>query len=104
MMIPLAGISVFLFGNKKDTNGKIIIADGVLKEFEISNSYGLIPIPIASTEYAAKEIFNEVIADENKHFEGEEWIVNRLKTIESIDKKWDSIIDELISLLNQLNN
>lgn len=103
-MIPLTGITVFLFGNKRNSEGEIILADGVLKEFEISSSYGLIPIPIASTEYVAKKIFEEVIISEKQYFEGDEWIVDRLKKMANNSSKWDMIIDELISILNQINN
>lgn len=35
-MIQQAGIAVFIFGNKKDENGNIIEADGMIEEFQIA--------------------------------------------------------------------
>jgi hypothetical protein len=56
------GIAIFLFGNKiKD--GKFIVADGVLEEFEIAKERKLCVIPIGSTGYAASEIANTIKAD-----------------------------------------
>lgn len=59
-MISQAGVAVFIFGNKKDVNGDIVIADGMLKEFEIAKNAGKIIIPVGSTGGASKEIFEQV--------------------------------------------
>lgn len=66
-MISLSGISLFLFGNKKD-NDEIIDANGVIREFEISVSLGNIPIPIACTGYASKIIYETVITSTDKYY------------------------------------
>jgi len=61
-MISQCGIVIFLFGNKKED--KIIIeANGVYREFEIAKEKGLIIIPIGSTGFVSKKIFNEVKAN-----------------------------------------
>lgn len=58
------GISVFMFGNKRDkATGNIVEADGCIQEFEIAKAKGNLIIPIGSTGYAAKTIFDRVKAD-----------------------------------------
>ena len=42
------GVGIFIFGNKV-VDGKIVIGDGVIEEFEIAKSRGLKIIPIGST-------------------------------------------------------
>lgn len=66
-MVFLAGISIFVFGNKPD-NGKIIDANGVLREFEISSSLGNICIPIGCTGYASKVIYEKIIYDVENYY------------------------------------
>lgn len=58
-MIAYSGIAIFIFGNKiKDSN--IVLADGVMKEFEIAKSHGCLLIPVAATGYAAREIYQKL--------------------------------------------
>ena len=55
------GISIFMFGNKYDNStGTTVVADGCIQEFEIAKKKGNIIIPIGSTGYAAKNIWNEI--------------------------------------------
>ena len=66
-MIGKTGISIFMFGNKKDPNtGETIDADGCIQEFEIARDMNNLIIPIGSTGYATKKIWeyvHENIAD-----------------------------------------
>ncbi len=81
-MISLAGIAIFIFGNKKK-NGtdNIILADGVEKEFEIAIKQGVIPIPIASTGYMTKNIYEKIL-NSPKDFYGEnKWIFPLIKEL-----------------------
>ena len=52
-----AGVAIFLFGNKS-IDGKISIAPGAMQEFSLAKEHGCFLIPIASTGYAAQEVFN----------------------------------------------
>ena len=65
-MISSAGVCIFIFGNKADSNGNIVDATGMLEEFEIAKKTGKIIIPIASTGFTAKRIFKEM--KESKKF------------------------------------
>ena len=61
-MISYAGIAIFLFGNKFN-GSEVIISDGLIKEFEIAKSNGLLLLPIAATGYATREIYNRLIEE-----------------------------------------
>lgn len=65
-MLSQAGIVVFVFGNKLDSTGKVILSNGMRQEFEIAVETGLIPIPIGATGYMAEELWNEVSANLKK--------------------------------------
>lgn len=58
------GVSIFIFGNKRDSvTGNIIEADGCIQEFELAKAKDNVIIPIGSTGYAAKTIFDRVKAN-----------------------------------------
>ena len=61
-MISQAGITIFIFGNKK-VDGKVVNADGMLKEFEIAKKFGKIIIPVGCTGGAASEIHKSIKQD-----------------------------------------
>lgn len=55
------GVAIFMFGNKKEPDsGEIKLADGCIAEFQIAKRNGSVIIPIGSTGYAAKHIYDEV--------------------------------------------
>ena len=62
-MIEKCGIAFFLFGNKRDKAGNTIVADGVVKEFEIARKQGKYVFPIGSTGGAAKILADKVLAN-----------------------------------------
>ena len=59
-------VSIFLFGNKK-IEDSVIIADGVIEEFEIAKSKGHYIIPIGSTGFASEQIFSEIETEITKY-------------------------------------
>lgn len=58
-MLEEAGIAVFVFGNKK-VDGEVVIADGMLEEFEIAKRLNKIIIPVGSTGGASAEIHRKI--------------------------------------------
>jgi len=58
-MISRSGIALFILGNKV-SNDLTVLADGVIEEFEIAKSKRLTIVPVGSTGYAAKKIWDEV--------------------------------------------
>jgi len=67
-MLSLAGISIFIFGNKPEKDG-VTNANGVIREFEISAALGNICIPVACTGYASKIIYETIIANIENYYE-----------------------------------
>lgn len=102
-MISLAGISIIIFGNKKDEKGNIIPANGVKREFEIAISKGLIPIPIAATGYITQEIFNLIIKDVDNIYKGIEWIIPMVKELASNELTAAEIIKKVITIIQTIN-
>lgn len=56
-MISGCGHAIFLFGNKK-SNGETVVANGMMEEFQICIDQGVVPLPIAATESASREIYS----------------------------------------------
>jgi len=102
-MISLAGIAVFIFGNKNDGKGNIISANGVKREFEIAISQGLIPIPIAATGYITQEICDELLKAPEKFYEGMEWIIPIIKELASDKLSADEIVKKVITIIQTIN-
>jgi hypothetical protein len=67
-MISYSGISIFIFGNKIDNNGKLVSANGVESEFEISKEQNSLLIPIGATGYKSRELWQKVLNDYEIYF------------------------------------
>lgn len=61
------GVSIFIFGNKRNKAGDKALADGCLQEFEIAKQKNCVIIPIGSTGDAAEKIYEEVRKDLDKY-------------------------------------
>jgi hypothetical protein len=61
-MISKAGIAVFLFGNKRDARGNIVVAAGMREELAIAQSLGLQIVAVGSTGWVAQEVANSLTA------------------------------------------
>lgn len=96
-MISKCGIAIFLFGNKNGGE----IADGVIKEFEIANQKGLVCIPIASTEYAARIIYEKILSEPAKYYMHPEIIMPYLEIL-ALDSNIEDKLEALSKLLTKL--
>ncbi|MDD4822029.1 MAG: SIR2 family protein [Bacteroidales bacterium] len=102
-MIALAGIAVFIFGNKSDGKGAVIPANGVMREFEIAVQHGLIPIPIAGTGYITNDIYKEILKSPEKYYTGIEWIIPIIKELASDKLTVDEIIKKVLFIIQTIN-
>lgn len=102
-MISLAGIAIFIFGNKSNAIGEIVDANGVFREFEIALQNGLIPIPIGTTGYVTKQITNQIISTPDKYYSGMEWILPLIKEMTDENISPDSIVDKVINIILTIN-
>jgi hypothetical protein len=66
-LLSLPGIAIFLFGNKTD-EGKIILADGLKKEFDIALEQSVLPLPIGGTGSMSKVLGEEVLKNFHIYF------------------------------------
>lgn len=66
-MIKNSHFVIFIFGNHIDNKGYSFISQGVLEEFKIAKELGRIIIPIPTTKYAARIIFQEVSSEITKY-------------------------------------
>lgn len=101
-MVSLAGIAIFVFGNKKDAAGAIVDAGGVKREFQIAIERGLVPIPIAATGFMAKQLWDEVMADPKKFYPDMDWIVPLVKGLESRDPGDADLVKRIVTIIKSL--
>lgn len=66
-MLGISGACLVLFGNKL-VDGKLVPANGVRSEVEIARSDGIPVIPIGATGYMAREIWEEMSGDLDRHY------------------------------------
>lgn len=59
-MIDYAGIAVFVFGNKVDASGKVVLSNGMKQEFELCVQAGVKPLPMGATGFIAEELWDQV--------------------------------------------
>lgn len=69
-MIDHAGIAVFLFGNKRDEAGSVILSDGMKEEFELCIKAGVLPVPVGATGFVALELWNRVRCELENFYPG----------------------------------
>ena len=65
-MLNETGIAIFMFGNKMK-DGKIVEGSGCIEEYKIAKKKGNLIIPIGSTGFAAKTIFEDVKKNIDKY-------------------------------------
>lgn len=95
-MISKAGIVIFIFGNKLDSNKELILADGMEKEFVIAKEYNKLIIPIGSTEYMSNEILEKIKNDEENY----PYLKKHIKILSnSVDE--DEIINEILLIIEE---
>ncbi|MCU6306608.1 SIR2 family protein [Enterobacter quasiroggenkampii] len=102
-MISLAGIAIFMFGNKKDSDGNIIDANGVMREFDIAIERGLIPIPIPTTGYTSKKIYDIIIANQDKYYPEKDWLLQIIMSMNDEDISPKKIVEKVIEIIIKLN-
>ena len=70
-IIPQAGITLFLFGNKLQDIA-VREADGMLQEFEIAKFHKTLLIPVGASGYASEKIWKKVVERYDDYFDSRE--------------------------------
>ncbi|ANQ57188.1 SIR2 family protein [Vibrio parahaemolyticus] len=100
-MISQSGVAVFLFGNKLQES-KVVNADGVRKEFEISIENGLSVIPIGCTGYMAKELSETILSDKEKYFPNSSWLEKEILELNDISNNSEDIVRKVLSIIRKV--
>lgn len=101
-MIPLAGIAIYLFGNKLD-KGNVVLANGVRREFEIAVESGLQIVPVGATGYMAEELWKEVTANLDKYYPGHsKEFADNFAEIGNSALEPEALLESLIKLLDKI--
>ena len=101
-MIALAGVAIFMYGNKLDEKGEIIPANGVMREFEIAVQHGLLPIPIGATGYVAMKIFEEIEKDPKRYYGDNNEIFPLVKEIANAELDPSQVVKKVVHILSLL--
>lgn len=102
-MISLAGIAIFVFGNKL-RDGAVVEANGVFREFEIAIERGLIAIPVGATGYASKEISESILADPVAYYGDNKWVAPLVEELSNSQAPYAELVQKLIRLVRRLNS
>lgn len=102
-MISLAGVAIFIFGNKADKDGNVIEANGVIREFDIAIENGLVPIPIGATGFAAQKIWEKVSTDPDSFYKGIEWIIPLIAELSDPEVVRTELVRKVVLIIQRLN-
>lgn len=101
-MISKCGISIFVFGNKKDENDEIIEAGGVIREFEISKENGNICIPVGITAHATSKIYQMIKNNPEQYYENPDIFMPLIDKLADSETTFEIALIEIDKLLKQL--
>lgn len=101
--IPLAGIAIFVFGNKL-VDEKIVAANGVMEEFDIAHKQGLKVIPVGATGYMSETLYNMVMSGFDKYYAGYPELKLLFEKLGDKSLSLQEHISTVLSIVNKLNN
>ncbi|MGP7818306.1 SIR2 family protein [Niallia sp. 01092] len=101
-MLSNVGIAVFIFGNKIDNEtNKILDANGMIEEFNISTENGAIPIPVGATGFTTKVLWQKVM-DDFDNYVGIEGLKPLYTDLGDESKTPNELIETVVKIINQL--
>lgn len=101
-MLSSVGIAIFIFGNKYDNEtGEIINANGMIEEFNISISYGVIPIPVGATGFTSNLLWKKVMEDFEKYV-GIKDLRSLYSDLGNTDKTMKELNEIILKIINHL--
>lgn len=101
-LLEQAGFAVFIAGNRAE-GGSVVDARGVLEEFELAVGHGVYPIPIGATGYAAKAIWDQIIAHPDQYFG--DWatrVVDDLKVLGDSATSNDALVAAVLRIIKTI--
>lgn len=101
-MISLAGIAIFLYGNKIQ-DGAVVPANGVEREFEIAVENGLRVVPVGATGFVAEMLWKEVSNNLDKYYPGfSPEFEENFKEIGDSSLAPDALLESVVKLLDKI--
>lgn len=100
-IIGVSGVSIFIFGNKVDENGKLINANGLKEEFEISKENKNIIVPVGITGYKAREIWRDVNNNFDSYYKNSSEKLKKLFAKLNTEQNYEKLIDIIIEFINE---
>lgn len=103
--IPLAGIGIFVFGNRKNkSTGELEEATGVIDEFNIALKNGLLVIPIGATGFVSQSLWTKVIDSFKDFYPNHEFLIDDFKILGDSKIENSIIIQTVLKIINTLNS
>ncbi len=103
-MISLAGVAIFVFGNKLDDTRNLVPANGVQREFEIAMEHGLVPVPVGATGFVAEELWNKALKDPATYYPAiEGWIVPIIRELGRKDLTPNELVKHVLDIVQRLS-
>lgn len=100
-MISNARFAVFIAGNRPDATGNIIVAPGVLQEFEIARAMKKYIIPIGATGHAALDIWTKVSQAPATYYPHVD-VSRELRTLGDASKPPDALVEATLRIIKKL--
>jgi hypothetical protein len=95
-MLKNSGLAIFIFGNKYDEKGDIVISKGMIEEFELGLKMGVIPIPIGATGFASEEIWNRLMKNPEDYYTNNKELLDAIKELGDKSLTFDEIIKKVL--------
>ncbi|MEQ1935300.1 MAG: SIR2 family protein [Fimbriimonadaceae bacterium] len=102
-MIDYAGIAIFVFGNKRNHKGELILSNGMRQEFEICVQAGVHPIPVAATGFMSAELWSEVQKNFSKFYpNATAAFEDAFMQLQDTGKRPSELVDIILKLIEHL--
>ena len=95
-MLSNNGIAIFMFGNKKDSKGNKVAANGCWEEYQIAKGKGCLIIPIGCTGDVAERIMQDIKLDNDLY----SFIKDSADILEK-EKDIDKIVETVLKIANK---
>jgi len=96
-----SGIAIFLFGNKRDSEGRIVPADGMEEEFKLAVSMGIFVVPVGSTGSMAEELYRRVMKDFKIYYDKRGY-KSLMKLLGQKEKNSKTVVTNVIEFVKKL--
>lgn len=101
-IISQAGIAIFMFGNKLNDSGEIVLSNGMREEFEICLKHNVIPIPVGCTGFISKELWDDVMRNHAELYFNNQSLIDEIKKLDQSDIYNEDIISGVVSIIDKL--